>query len=545
MDAEAVQRGREAFGRNAWKSAHEHLSAADAEEKLGAEDLEFLATAAFMLGRGSEYLDTLERAHRAHLDAGEKRRAFRCAFWIGINLARGGEMARAGGWLGRAQRLMADLDSGKAERGYLQLPEMFERAARGDLTGAAEVAEAAAAIGQATGDKDLFALAAHEQGHLLVRAGDLRRGVILLDEAMVSVIAGELSPIVSGIVYCGVILACQEAHEVRRAAEWTAALSAWCEKQPDLVAFTGRCLVHRSEILALRGSWPQALGEARKAGERSQQAGNQASVGDARYCEGEIHRLLGELDEAEAAYRKAGKAGREPQPGLALLRLAQRRSDAAETAIRRLLAETSEPAKRVEILPPAAEVLLAVGDSHAAREVADELDQLAQKTEANEWLGVVATATRGAVELAAGDPETALPFLRAAVAGWHKVGSPYEAARVRALIGSACRMIGDEDSALIELDGARDTFTELGARTDLERLSAADQASSAPESHGLTARETEVLRCVAAGSTNKQIAAELVLSVRTVDRHVSNIFAKLDVPNRAAAATFAHEHKLV
>src|SRR5918994_4009810 len=248
-------------------------------------------------------------------------------------------MVRAGGWLARAHRLLEREDEERVEHGYLLLPLVFQQEAAGDWEGAAATTGSAAAIGEQFGDSDLFALAAHERGHILIQNGRLREGLGLLDEAMVSVTARELSPIVSGIVYCGVILACQDAYEVRRAKEWTAALSAWCERQPDLVAFTGRCLVHRAEILQLQGTWAAALEEARRACERCLEGGNASAAGEACYRQGEIQRVLGHFDAAEDAYREASRLGREPQPGLALLRLAQQNTGAAEAAIRRVGAE--------------------------------------------------------------------------------------------------------------------------------------------------------------------------------------------------------------
>ena len=318
-----LERGRDLYASEAWGDAYEALSAADRLDPLGADDLELLATSAYMIGREEDYRSLLERAHRAHLAAGRELAALRCAFWVGVTLARRGEMGRAGGWLGRAQRLLDRQEGDCVERGYLLVPAVFEQEAGGDWEGAAATAGEAGAIAERFGDSDLFALAAHERGHILILNGHLKAGLGLLDEAMVAVTAGELSPIVSGIVYCGVILACQDAHEVRRAREWTSALTRWCERQPDLVAFTGRCLVHRAEILQLQGAWPEALQEARRAGERCRQAENAAAAGEACYREGEIHRLLGNLVAAEQAYREASRHGREPQPGLPLLRLAQ------------------------------------------------------------------------------------------------------------------------------------------------------------------------------------------------------------------------------
>ncbi|MGH2803687.1 MAG: helix-turn-helix transcriptional regulator, partial [Thermoleophilaceae bacterium] len=395
--ASDLERGRESYASQAWMDAYESLSSTDRSDSLRAEDLELLATSAYMIGREDEYLGLLERAYRAHLDAGGPAAAILCAFWVGVHLARRGEMGRAGGWLGRAQRLLDQEGGERVERGYLLLPVIFQKQATGDPEGAAAAAGAAAAIGERFGDPDLFALAAHQQGHILIQTGCLGEGLGLLDEAMVAVTAGELSPIASGIVYCGVILACRDAHEVRRAQEWTAALTRWCERQPDLVAFTGRCLLHRAEIMQLHGAWSDALREACRAAERSLEADNETAAGEAWYCQGEIHRVLGGFGAAEEAYRQASRTGREPQPGLALLRLAQGRPDAAAAAIRRLADETSEAGSRVAFLPAYVEVMLAVGDLDAARGACRELERVAEGNEGGA-LAAMAAHARGATE---------------------------------------------------------------------------------------------------------------------------------------------------
>jgi len=294
-----LARGRDAYAAEAWSRAHEWLSAADRADPLGPDDLELLATSAYMLGHEAEYLGALERAHRAHLERGQPVAALRCAFWIGVTLAGRGDVGRASGWLARAQRLLDEGGTDRVERGYLPLPVVFEHEASGDLEAAAATAAESATIARRFGDPDLFALAAHEQGHVLIRLGRPKEGLRLLDETMVAVAGGELSPVVSGIVYCGVILACQDAQDVRRAQEWTAALSGWCERQPELVAFTGRCRTHRAELMQLRGGWSEALEEARRAEQRCLDADNPAAAGEASYRQGEIHRTFGDLDRAE------------------------------------------------------------------------------------------------------------------------------------------------------------------------------------------------------------------------------------------------------
>jgi ATP/maltotriose-dependent transcriptional regulator MalT len=430
------------------------------------------------------------------------------------------------------------------ERGYMLLPAIFQHEAVGDLAGAAATAGQAVAIAERFGDSDLFALAAHAQGHMLVQDGRLREGLPLLDEAMVAVTAGELSPIVSGIVYCGVILACRDAHEIRRAQEWTAALTRWCERQPDLVAFTGRCLVHRAEILQLRGDWADALAEAQRAQERCRQAENDAAAGEACYRQGEIHRVRGDFEAAESAYREASRRGREPQPGLALLRLAQGRTDAAEAAIRRLLDETTAAVVRASVLPAYVEVMLAAGDAEAAEDACRELEAIAEGQEVAA-IGAMAAEARGRVAVAAEDHRGALTSLRRAAQAWQRLDAPYEAARARSLVALSCRELGDEDTATLELEGARAVFEELAAAPDLARVDELTLTSSGGNPCGLTDRELEVLRLLSGGATNKAIAAELVVSVRTVDRHVSNIFTKLGVSSRAAATAYAHEHHVL
>lgn len=540
--ARQLERGRHSVTRGAWSDAYESLSAADGAHPLRAADLELRATCAYMLGRQDEYFAALERAYRDHLDAGGAAAALRCAFWIGVNLAQRGEMGGAGGWLARAQRLLRDGDS--VDSGYMLLPRVFEHEAMGALEAAATTAASAAAIGERFGDSDLFALAAHEQGHLLIRLGRTKDGLALLDEAMVAVTAGELSPIVSGIVYCGVILACQDAHELRRAQEWTAALSRWCDAQPEMVAFTGRCRVHRAQIMRLRGAWPDALEEALRAAERCLRGENPAAAGEACYQRGEIHRLSGDFAASEAAYRDASAHGREPQPGFALMRLAQGQVEAAEAAIRRVEAEAADPGARADVLSAYVEIMLAIDDLVAAREACRALESIANGQD-SDVLDALAAHASGAVELVDGDPRAALALFRRACETWRQFDAPYETARVRELIGRACRELGDEDAAVLELEAAHDAFAHLGAATDLSRVGMLVEIAAVVDSHGLTQRELEVLRHLTAGETNKVIAQDLVLSVRTVDRHVSNIYAKLGVSSRTAASTYAHKHGLV
>ncbi len=542
--ADPLERGREAYARRAWVEAYESLSNVDEVASLGADDLELLATAAYMVGLEDDFVSALERAHHSYLDAGETLPAVRCAFWIGLKLALRGAMAPASGWFGRAQRLLEREDRDCVEEGYLVLPLVVEQAASGDWKSVSATAAQAAKVGERFGDRDLLALAMHEHGHALVRQGQVADGLRLLDEAMVAATAGELSPIVTGLVYCGVIAYCQQLYELRRAQEWTAALTRWCDEQPEMVAHTGQCLVHRAEIMQLRGAWSDALEEARRAAQRFALTMDQFAAGHAFYRQGEVRRLRGEFVAAEEAYREASRSGWEPQPGLALLRLAQGEGDKAAAAIRRVASESREPLKRAGLLPAYVEIMLAAGDAEAARSACSELEGIAAGR-GSPMLDAMAASATGAVELSEDDAPAALAALRRGWQTWHVLEAPYEAARVRVLVGLACRALGDDEAATLELEAARATFAELGAAPDLARVDRLGGWAVSSDAHGLTQRELEVLRLVAAGKTNKAIAAELVISERTVDRHVSNVFAKLGVSSRAGATAYAYERQLV
>ena len=538
--ADELRRGREAYTNRAWLDAYTVLSEADRAAPLQAEDLELLATSASMVGRMDDYLSVLERAHHAHLDAGDHLGAARCAGWIGMTLAVRGEVGPAGGWFARSERLVEREERDCVERGWLLVPVTYRLEFSGDHAGAHEAATTAAEYADRFGDPDLAAVARHLQGLSRIKQGSIDEGLALMDEAMVAVTADAVSPIVAGIVYCGVIASCEEAFEVRRAHEWTNALTRWCEAQPQMVAFTGRCLAHRAGIMQLHGAWRDALAEAQLARERCEQAMNGAATGQALYQQGELHRLLGDSDSAEAAYKEASQFGREPQPGLALLRLAQGDVDSAKAAVRRVLDETTEPLNRAALLPAFAEIMLAAGEGDEARRASGELEEIAAGS-GRPMLEAIAAHVRGFVELGDGAAQAALLPLRRAAELWRQLDAPYELARMRTLVGLACRELGDSDTAALELDAARSAFEQLGAGPDLARLDSLTHAAP----HGLSARELEVLRHVAAGKTNRQIAEELVVSEHTVARHMQNIFAKLGVSSRTAATAFAFEHRLV
>ena len=533
-----LERARGAYAERSWLGAYEAFTRADEAEPLAPQDLELLTTSLLMLARDDEAVATLERAHQIYVERGETLRAARSATWIGMNLAYSGRVGPATGWLGRAHRLLETWPAQTAEHGLVMLPGVFQHEAAGDFEQAAAVAHEAAALGERFGDSDLFALALHAEGHMLVKAGRVREGLALLDESMVVVTTQELWPFVVGIVYCGVILACSDAFEVARARQWTQALNEWKDQQPELIAFTGRCLVHRAEILQLGGLWGDALAEARLAGTRFLDTENPAA-GVAYYRQAELLRLQGEFEAAEEAYREASRLGWEPQPGLAQLRLAQGKVDAALAAIRRATAETTEPLKRAALLPAQVEIALAAAEFEEAATACQQLRELAGEYE-SAMIDAILGYAEGAVALAGGDASTALVRLRDAQRIWHELDVPYEVARSRELIARTCLTLGDVEAGALEQAAARDLFYRLGAAPDLARVS-----TRAGQSHGLSDRELEVLRLVASGKSNREIASTLVISEHTVARHLQNIYAKLSLSSRTAATAFAFEHELM
>lgn len=537
-----VERGRESYRRQAWADAYRCFAAADQKTPLPAPDLELYALAAALTGRDDDYLALLDRMYQQCLDGGDQIGAARWAFWMGFRLAAQRETGRAGGWIARAQRLVENTDC--VERGYLLLPTVQRLAAEGKVDDARATAAEAARVGDRFGDPGLSAFARCMEGRVLLRQGQVAPGLSLLDEAMLAVTAkaGGVGPVMTGLIYCTAIACCSQLYVMDRAREWTAALASWCDAQPDLVPFSGVCLVHRAELMQLGGAWPEAIDEARRASARVSRRIDWQATGDAHYQQAEVHRLRGDFPAAEAAYRSASEEGREAQPGMALLRLAQGRSADAVSAIRGALSASKDRLRRARLLPAAVEIALAAGDVADARRGANELGEIAADF-GTEVLGAMAAHAEGAVDLADGQPEAALEPLRRAFRVWHEVGAPYIAARLRVLIARACRALGDRDTATLELELARRVFEQLGAAPDLAALDAPAPGRDAPA--GLSPRELEVLRLVAAGKTNKSIAKQLFLSEKTVDRHVSNIFAKTNVASRAAATAFAYQHGLV
>ena len=536
-----IERARALYAARAWRGAFDAFVAADEIAPLSAEDLERLTWSATLIGQDDRFLASLERLHQMHKDAGEPARAARCAFWLGFRLMSLGEAARGTGWFGRCQRLVDEVGAPCVEGGYLLLPQAIRAIRGGDFAAAAALAAEAASIGAQFGDADLVALARDLEGRSLLRAGQVERGMALFDEGMVAAAGGELSPLITGLLLCSVISNCKRMFDWERAREWSSVLSAWCDAQPDLVTFRGACQVHRSQVLQLAGQWAEAMVQVERAVADGSDV-DRESKGDACYQQGELFRLRGAFADANAAYDRAGRLGREPQPGLALLRLAQGKRKVAAAGIGRALAEESDPLARAPILPAAIEIALAMRDLEGARAWCQELDEIAHKFHSDVLDGIAANA-RGLWQLAAGDSTSALGPLRHAHFIWQRVGAPYEEARVQVAVARACDALGDTEGAARARDAARATFARLGAEPDLAALNAGDAGGS--RTHGLTPRELEVLRLVATGMTNRAVAATLDLSEKTIDRHVSNIFMKINVNSRTAATAFAYEHALI
>ena len=533
-----LERARAAFERRDWATAYDRLSSSTG---LSAGDLQTLATAAYLVGDDDACIRALQRGYRLQIDDGDTLGAVRFAFWLALVLNTRGEVAIGTGWAARAERLLADQPEDVVERGYLRIHDFFRHLDQDDFPGALRAGDEITEMARRFGDPDLLAQGLVCKGRLLMYSGRVPEGLALLDEAMVGVAAGELSPIFAGNVYCAMIEGCQEVQDFARASAWTAALTRWCDSQPDLVPFTGQCAVHRGQILRLHGAYGEALDEFNDACRRYAASGSQAAAGLALSECGDVLRIRGDYQPAETAYDEAAGFGFEPQPGRALLLLARGRIPAAVGAVRRLLAETGDQVHRSRLLAGAVEVLLAGGCADEAESAAVELSAIATD------FGCVGLRASAAYHLAlvaleSGDPDRALPQARLATQLWSGLQAPYEVARAKVLVGRSFRLLGDEDSATAELTSAGRTFGELGAvptRQEVEKLLHRETAG------GLTGRELEVLRLVAAGNSNTEIAGRLVLSDKTVARHLTNIFAKLDVPSRTAAVAYARDHDLL
>jgi DNA-binding CsgD family transcriptional regulator len=528
---------RELHEQSRWAEACEQFAAADHFEPLDTDDLERYAEAAQILGRGDEAIQLLRRAFNSRIAAGERDRAITSAFWLFQALIVNAEFSRASGWAAQVRRSIPDVD-----HGWLLFTEAYFLIASAEYDQAAQLLARAADDGSRRGETDLMAFATTVWGRALIKAGKLAEGLGRLDEAMVPVAELNTSPRATSMLYCSAIATCHEARDFGRAREWTHALGAWLDSLPRLGgAYFGNCRIYRAYLMCLRGSWQEALEEVAFVCDDLSGNYGQLVAGHAHYQLAEIYRLLGNPG-GEASYRQAAELGGATQPGLSLLRLAQGEIDKAVFGIRRALTETPAQLDRLDLLTAAVTIMLAVGDIDAARQATAELAGIAA---IYTTAGVQAelAAARGAVALSEGDPAAALPLLRSAARCWREIDVPHAVATVSVLIGLACRAVGDEDAAQIELESARSTFARLGARPDLQRVEGLLRPTEA--AGPLSAREIEVLSLVAAGKTNHAIASELLVSERTVHRHLSNIFDKLGVHSRTAAASYAIQHHIV
>jgi DNA-binding CsgD family transcriptional regulator len=538
-----LAQARRSFAQRSWGDAYAQFATADAATPLGLDDLEKLALAAYLTGHDEESTLVWTRAHREAMRRDDPQRAARNAFLIGSGLMFRGETAPGQGWFARGERVLEGWGE-CPEQAWPRTWNAFVQMWGGDAEGAQPIFAESAMVGQRFNDADLLTMSRLGRGMCLVMQGQGPAGVAMLDEVMVGVTSGEVSPMYAGIAYCTVIAGCSDLFDLRRAREWTTALTRWCDSQPNLVPYRGNCLVHRCELMRLEGAWTDAMETARQACDHLSSPVKWDTLGSAYYQLGELHRLRGEFAEAEESYRKASESGHQPEPGIALLRLTQGRTDVAVAVLRRALDETQELPARARLLPAYVEIMIASGDVPSARDGANELGQIAEFLDAA-YLRAVAASAMGAVLLAKGDARSALPKLRLAGSAWRGLDAPYEAARVRVLISLACSALGDPETSSMELDCARSVFEQLGARPDIERLDVLLRRPYGQTPGGLTPREVEVLRLVASGKTNRAIARELGLSEKTVARHVHNSLTKIGVPSRAAATAYTYEHGLI
>ena len=529
---------RDAVARAAWADAYAGFHQVDVESLRGS-DLEAFADAAWWGSNLAESLELRQRAYSAYVSEGEELAAAACAARVSVEHFLRNEPAIGMGFLKRTERHMQGR-SDCVELGYLAMLHAAIAGFSGDADVAIEQAEQAIEIGQRFGDPNVVGMSIHLEGLAMIDEGRIGDGVALLDEAMALVIAGELDPYFTGIVYCSVISACLELSDLGRAAEWSDASRTWYERLPPDSPFPGMCRVNLAEVASLRGAWLEAEAEARGAVAQLLEV-DPTYAALAFFQLGEILRRSGDLVGAEQAFVRALELGVDPQPGLALLRLSQGKPDTALTALRLTLTAERQPARRARLLAALAEVAVEAGAVDEARTAIDELTGLTDD-DIPVFAAMIAGAT-GRVQLAEGDITGALASLRRATTIWQDLRLPYETARTRVVFGRALRAAGDEDGARGAFQAARATFEELGAASDAAEAGAlAAGPSQLPA--GLTAREAEVLRLVASGKTNRDIAVELVISEHTVARHLQNMFAKLGVSTRAAATAFAYSHDL-
>lgn len=508
-------------------------------------DLERQATEAYLRGADDATEALWIQAHNESLQQGDVPRAARCVYWLVLDLFNRREWARGNGWLERGMHLLEPVDENPA-LGLLLVLAARNQLRQGDVDVAFQSALRANELARRFNDPELNVFSRMALALVHARRGEPVPAASLFDEIMVGVTVDNVSPIAVGVVYCAVIEACRSLFDFSRAREWTAALDRWIATRPNIVAFRGKCLVHRSEILRQSGAWSEALVEAERActWSGSHESSFKYPTGDAFYELGEIHRLRGNHDQATAAYRNASEHGHVPEPGLTLLQFAQGKRDVAATSIRRLASAQQPHLTRAEVLLAAADILTSIGDLTTARAAADELARMSEVVRAPA-VRAYADQANGTVSLAENQLPDALSRLREAWTLWQELELPYQAARVRTLIGQACQQLGDHVASAFEFDAARQFFQRVSAQPDIAQVDELRQPKRMSGSHALSAREMQVIELVAKGKTNREIARQLSISERTVDRHVSNILLKLNLPTRSAATAYAYQNDLI
>ncbi|MGD9797476.1 MAG: LuxR C-terminal-related transcriptional regulator [Acidimicrobiia bacterium] len=531
---------RDAIAHHDWQAAFDAGSAVSIDDPAGeAERLDLLADAAWWLGRLDDCIAAREGAYRLYDGLGDGRRAGQCSVWLYEHHQMRVRPVIAATWLRRA-RAALEPHPESPEYGAMVLREAELAHGRGELDAAADAARSAVELGRRIRSADLEAEALQALGRVLIDLGDPEAGFARLDDAMLFAVEGRLRPYSTGKVFCSLVSACEEVGDLDRADEWTSATAAWSEQHPRAV-FPGICRVHHAVVLKRRGLLAEAAAEAARAGEEL--LGSHLPNAAAAFAEmGDIRRRLGDLEAAAEAFGRAEEMTGQVCGGYALLRLAQGHVADARAAIDRCMAGCgSSPLSRAKLLPMLVHIAIAGDDLDEASAAASDLEQIADRY-GSAFLLATALATRGRLRLAVGEPG-ALDTLRDACRAWQQLDVPYEVATTRTLIGEALRRAGDEHGAADSFGSAARLFDEIGAQLEARIASGDAPRRSLPG--GLTEREVEVLRLTASGMTNSEIAGSLVLSVKTVSRHLSNIFTKIGVSSRSAATAFAFEHDIV
>lgn len=525
-----LTRARLAYAAHDWTSAAAYFDAV-APEQFTADDLAAYADAVWWVGRVEDNLRLGAAAYDAFLAGFRTAEAAHIAMVLGIFHMGRGDEPRAVGWLGRARRLAEDVQDSPVHGWVLTFMGVEASLMAGQPAAAVDAARQVQDLGRRVGAPDLVAVGMNGEGRALIRSGHVTDGLALLDEAMVTVLDGRLAPFTSGTLYCHTIAACHEVADVRRMARWTTLAEQWLATFPAAVLFGGLCAVHRAQLLLLHGQWH----EAEKVALRvvvDLCASRIDYAAEAWYVAGEARRLRGDPG-AAAAYDEAHARGRDPQPGRALLQLRTGDAAGAATSVRSAVAAAgSDPLSRAPLCAAMVEIAIAAGRLDDAVTAAGELEATSAKY-ATSGLEAMAAGARGAVLLAEGQPERALPVLREACRRWHELGAEYDAAGTCVRLAEAYRELGDAASACAEDERAKAVY---------ERLGAAQQAWASPD--GLTRRECEVLVLVAEGRSNREIGAALCISDRTVARHLTNIFHKIGVTSRTQAARYAIDRRL-